>query len=1159
MDTTKAQQIALDDALVAPANHLKIGKCNHRLSSTLKSNEPTIQVVLDALKLTPFYKAFQITANVPEIYMQEFWATVSIHHKSLHFKMNEKSHTLNLENFRDMLQIFPRLPYQKFEDAPLEEEILYFIRDLGLDSLRLSRAQIIWGMYHKKNVDYVYLLWEDLVYQVENKKSKKNNDMYDPMFNTIRVISRHQDTKVYDVILPDELTNQDMKDSEAYKQYYTSASGEEPPKEKTKYKKKVDESNTSPKKNTAPATKGSRLKTSAKAAKSVKKKQRDKKPITKGLTILSEVALSEAEQLKMATKRSKIQFHSSHASGSGDGVDTQSKVPDEQQQNVSGTNEGAGDGPEVPNVPEYKSESEEESWTFSQGDDNDEHDLKDEKDDENDDDKNDSKETKSDDDGDDFVHPNLSTYKADDQEEEEEKDNDDDEVSSDQKVSTLLDREFTEEEENQEGDDYVKEGEQEDEEEELYGDLNINLERGAAEMTVAQANKETDDAHVTLTAEPPVVQRQSSFVSSDLVSNYINPSLDTGIDSILNQNVQSHNLVNVPVSVAAVTPSSASTIPQPLVPIIQTLQKTLDSTTTTTIPITKFPDIPNFAFVFRFDQRVSALETEMSEFKQTNQFSEDVSLILAIVDNYLASKLKDAVDIDSNMKAIIKEQVKAQVFKIMQKTSYAVVASLSEFKLKKNLIDKIDENKSINISDITLKRGRDDQDKDKDPSAGSNRGSKKRRSGKEAKSLICIGYSLKDKNEVKTTKQSMGMKFDRISFRETPKVLLLAWKKFFEIKHACKEKQHQQEDLQELFHKLLKDLQIISEELADYINIPNWNCPAFYEDDDEEYTIAITPVLPTEEPDNSLSMGEEHLSTNLETGSNQLIKSSVENLVPIPSESEDFSDIENPHHFNAESNLIESLLNQDTSIISSPKIDSLLEEFSGELAHIDLIPPGINETDFDSEEEIRLVEKLLYETSSPRPPEEFNSENSNAIIESFSPSPILVKDSDSLMEEIDLFLTPDDSMPPGIENDDYDYEGDILFLEELPINDSPLLPENESFHFDVPSSPRPPAKPSDDGINFEPDTGVFTKVVDDISDNSTRELYVHVPNVLTTLPTLCPVIDTLLPFSSENEDKVHLLSHRGFKTFPLSSENPMMTHEEDIPILDVPFLHFYPP
>ncbi|GJW21630.1 hypothetical protein Tco_0032252 [Tanacetum coccineum] len=216
---------------------------------------------------------------------------------------------------------------------------------------------------------------------------------------------------------------------------------------------------------------------------------------------------------------------------------------------------------------------------------------------------------------------------------------------------------------------------------------------------------------------------------------------------------------------------------------------------------------------------------------------------------------------------------------------------------------------------------------------------------------------------------------------------------------------------------------------------------------------AITPDFSITD---SLSMGDEHLSTIPEMESDELIKSSVENLVPTPSESEDLSDIEsecnvpfcddfttvsnplfdadndfssNPHHFNAEFDLIESLLNRDTLIISSPKFDSLLEEFSDELAHIDLIPPGINETDFDPKEEIRLVEKLLYENSSPRPLEEFNSENYDAIIKSFSPSHIPVEDSDSLMEDIDLFLTPNDSMPPGIENDDYDSEGDILFLE----------------------------------------------------------------------------------------------------------------------------------
>ncbi|GKE53247.1 hypothetical protein Tco_1488403 [Tanacetum coccineum] len=322
---------------------------------------------------------------------------------------------------------------------------------------------------------------------------------------------------------------------------------------------------------------------------------------------------------------------------------------------------------------------------------------------------------------------------------------------------------------------------------------------------------------------------------------------------------------------------------------------------------------------------------------------------------------------------------------------------------------------------------------------------------------------------------------------------------------------------------------------------------------------------------NSLSMGDEHLSTISETESEELIKSSVENLVPTLSESEDLSkdlsDIESecndfttvsnplfdadndfsssddksffdkdvpkenfkffsnplfdeeiistkidPHHFNEESDLIESLLNRDTLIISSPMFDSLLEDFSGELVHIDLIPPGIFKADFDPEEEIRLVEELF----------------------------------DSLMEEIDLFLTLDDSMPPGIKNDDYDSEGDILFLEELLSNDSPSLPENESFHFDVPSSPRPPVKPPDDD-EIEPDTGVLTaKVVGDISKH-----YVLMPRLLPTQPTLCPVIDTLLPFSSKNEDKVHLLSHQGFKAFQLFFESLMMIYGGNIPTLDV--------
>ncbi|GJZ02365.1 hypothetical protein Tco_0520326 [Tanacetum coccineum] len=395
--------------------------------------------------------------------------------------------------------------------------------------------------------------------------------------------------------------------------------------------------------------------------------------------------------------------------------------------------------------------------------------------------------------------------------------------------------------------------------------------------------------------------------------------------------------------------------------------------------------------------------------------------------------------------------------------------------------------------------------------------------------------------------------------------------------------------MQALCEKLNKNVQEkqeeknVAEEQAAKVSSQYWKPPIYYDndDDDEESSIPLRDIISelplsiASTPDfpitNSLIIEDEHLDTILEMESDKENESSVEDLNVTPSKSEDLSDIESkcdmsvcdnftnfsnhifdsnddftssdvesfsdedvpeenfkiysnplfdeeiisktdPHHFNAKSDLIESLLNRDTSIVSSPKFDSLLAEFSGKLAHNNLISPEIDEADFDPEEEIRLVEKLLYDNSSPRPPEKLNSENSDAGIESFSPSPIPVEDKE-----------------------------DILFLEELLSNDSFSLPENESFH---PSSPRPTAKPpDDDGIHFdiEPNTGILTaKVVDDISEH-----YVLMPSILPTHPTRCLVIDTLLPFSSENEKKVfnsgilasneekspHLLSHQGFKAF----------------------------
>nr|GEY90320.1 hypothetical protein [Tanacetum cinerariifolium] len=333
-------------------------------------------------------------------------------------------------------------------------------------------------------------------------------------------------------------------------------------------------------------------------------------------------------------------------------------------------------------------------------------------------------------------------------------------------------------------------------------------------------------------------------------------------------------------------------------------------------------------------------------------------------------------------------------------------------------------------------------------------------------------------------------------------------------------------------------------------------------------------------------MGDEHLNTILAMESDGFIKSCVENLVPNPSESEGengcdvpacfttFSNIffdadyefnssddqslydadvpekifSNPlfeeefipikidqHHDNSESDLVESLRTYDSSLIISSKIDSLLDEFAGELTILKSISPRINETDCDPEEDIRLIERLLYDKSSPRPLEEFVSKNSNANIESFSPSPIPVKDSNSFMEEINLSFTPDDPMPLRIEVDGDDTERDILIREELLDNYSLLLLENESFHFDIPSFSRPFAKPPDGN------TGILN--IKMMGDNSEQKV---------------PIPGLMITRVLNKEKSPDLLSHQGLEIFQPSTKCLMMIHGKNTPILDVPLFYFYP-
>ncbi|GKB12051.1 hypothetical protein Tco_0845974 [Tanacetum coccineum] len=296
----------------------------------------------------------------------------------------------------------------------------------------------------------------------------------------------------------------------------------------------------------------------------------------------------------------------------------------------------------------------------------------------------------------------------------------------------------------------------EDEANELYRDVNVNLEGRDTEMTDAlqtniQGTQVTEDTYVIITVATPEVQQQSSFVSSGFISNMLNPNLDTGIDSILNLNTETRSLVDVPVSTDVEMPhSSVTPLPIPPIPFSQPQQQT---------PVPTPTIVPNF---------INTLDENMRKIinKQVKeQVKEQVFKILLKIKKFVNDQLEaEGLTRSSNQ----------------AKTSHAVAANLYELELKKILIDKMEINKSIDrliqqktlykalvnayetekdileiYEDIvTFKRRRDDEDEDEEPSAGSNRGSKRRRAGKEPKSTS----APKEKTSKSTDKSKEGSK-----------------------------------------------------------------------------------------------------------------------------------------------------------------------------------------------------------------------------------------------------------------------------------------------------------------------------------------------------------------------------------------------------------------
>ncbi|GJW93703.1 hypothetical protein Tco_0173375 [Tanacetum coccineum] len=510
----------------------------------------------------------------------------------------------------------------------------------------------------------------------------------DPILTTMRFIPQHEVVQRCGAILPDYLTN------------LTMIKTDEAPKPSS-------------------------------VAKSGKKKQ----PAL-GLETISEIALTKAEQLKLANKQSLIQTHSSYASGSS-------------------THEGTGVTPGVPDVPDYESDDEQISWKSSEEEDDDEVNVS-EHDDEDDDER-----TKSNNDGEDFVHPKFSNHDDEARQEEvNEEDSFDPRVQTPYHVETTDDDDSDEEVQgaNTEEEEMVEEAtHEEDEANELYMDVNVNLEGRDTVMTDdplpnVQATQEIEDTHVILTALIiPEGQQHSSSVSSGFISNMLNPRPDTCIDLIFN--TEATSLVDVLVTTIAEPPLVfATTLPPPPTPLITHMQQT-PFPIPTTAPSSSLQDLPNFGSLFGFDHRLKTLETDFSEFKQTNQFAEAVSSIPGIVDAYLENKMNEAVKIaiqlqsnklrdeaqaknkdflnkiDDNIKKIIKDQVKqqvkAQVSKILPRIEKTVNEQLEAENLYKALVEAYESDKLIldTYGDtVSFKRRKDDEDKDEEPSAGSNRG-----------------------------------------------------------------------------------------------------------------------------------------------------------------------------------------------------------------------------------------------------------------------------------------------------------------------------------------------------------------------------------------------------------------------------------------------------
>nr|GFA13620.1 hypothetical protein [Tanacetum cinerariifolium] len=622
--------------------------------------------------VSPFFKAFLVTADVPEIYMQEFWATTYVHQHSIRFKMDTRKNIVDLKAFREMLHISPRIKT---------------LTDVNV------------------------------------------NKLFQPWRSFAVVVSRHQNTQQYGAILPIDLTTEDIRNTKAYKEYYACATGEAAPKPKASARRKRGGSDSSTTPPTAVASPRSIITVASALRLTAAAKGKQPARVTSP-TDPSEVERTEAEQLKIVLKRSRLETHISQHGGSS-------------------TDEGTDSKQGVLDVPSDDSE-EEISWNSSDDEDVDDQDK-----------------GRHDDEG----EKNDESDADDDDQDDAEKDDNDDDDNDEEEIAKLDEQEDTKSgegdaEETKSNEESIEEETREEEEEsfdpiprtpeESEDDGNGEEDQGLR-VRGLQVSQDIEDSHVTLTPVQP-----------------------DGVESIFT--TASSPIAPIQTSTPIMTPSTIATI------ITSNKVKSLEVNFSEFMQTNQFAEavskILGIVHQYMTQQMMEAVreavQIQIDRFQDSFQRENDE--FLCTIDENMKKIIKGQAEVLTRSShssrtsyGVAADLTEMELKKILiekMEGNKSIQRSDEQRNLYKALVDVYEADKTIleSYGDTTiLKRRRGDDDDQKGPPAGSDRGSKRRREGGEPESASTPSEpATRIASRSTTGTQSRQMSASESAFAEEP-------------------------------------------------------------------------------------------------------------------------------------------------------------------------------------------------------------------------------------------------------------------------------------------------------------------------------------------------------------------------------------------------------